>query len=870
MIRALVRSVLRSGNARRIKAYGPRVDAINACEAEYARLSDAALRGRTDVFRRRIAEGATLDDVLVPAFATCREAARRAIGQRAFDVQLIGAMILHDGRIAEMKTGEGKTLAAALAAYAAALSGRGVHVVTANEYLARRDAEWMGRIYAALGLATGVIVHGLDAAERQAAYGCDVTYATASELGFDYLRDNMAYRSGDLVQRGHAFAIVDEVDSILIDEARAPLIISGAPEDRGKAYEAVDSIIPTLDRAAYEVDERQRTACLTEAGMEIMEPRLRAAGLLPSGALYDVENIAAVHHVDRALQAHTLLRRDRDYIVQNGEVVLVDPHTGRTMPGRRYTDGLHQALEAKEQLAVQPETPALASITFQNYFRLYRKLAGTTATAATEARELLEVYGLTVLEVPTNRPLARIDEDDEVYRTEAEKLAAIVALLEACRDRGQPALVGTSSIETSEQLAALLRSRGWTQRDVSDRSVFAQPRSDGAATKTFALLNARHEAREAYIVSQAGVPGAITIATNMAGRGTDIQLGGDAEMRIRRELSDIADAAERTRRAAAIRAEAEQLKSRAVAAGGLLVIGAERNTSRRIDDQLRGRAGRQGEPGRSMLLVSLEDDLMRVFGPNRLDGALKRHRAGEPVVHPWISKALARAQRKVEARDRDARSNILKFDDVVNEQRKVVFEQRLGLMHEHAIDAIVTDMRHAFVADLIEQHLQGAEPTGWNWSMLDRETRDVLTLDVAIPFWMEVSDITPDYVRDAIVQQADAWMAAKAARWGEARMRVAQRRIVMAFLDDLWLRHAQRVEQLRRGAPLRAHGRRDPLAEFKIEAFHLFEQMLRRLRRNVTAATMRVGFADEALALPPETEDEHDVAVPDHLVAALH
>src|SRR5476651_479174 len=606
MIGAVARKLFGSANERRIRSYQPRVAEINAMEAEIAALSDEALRGRTDTFKKQVAEGASLDDILVPAFATVREAAKRTIGQRHFDVQLIGGMILHEGKISEMKTGEGKTLVATLAVYLNAVSGRGVHVVTVNDYLAKRDAEWMGQIYGFLGLTVGVIVHGLDDEQRKKNYDCDVTYGTNNELGFDYLRDNMKYRMEDMVQRGHIFAIVDEVDSILIDEARTTLIISGPLDDRSEFYNTIDTYIPLLDKTDYEVDEKQRTVTLTEVGMEKLERRLEAAGQLKGESLYDVENVSVVHHVNQALRAHKLFQRDKDYIVRNGEVVIIDEFTGRMMPGRRYSEGLHQALEAKEHQPIQPENQTLASITFQNYFRMYEKLSGMTGTALTEADEFFDIYALEVLEVPTNMPLVRIDDDDEVYRTAKEKYRAIITLIEDCKLRGQPVLVGTTSIEKSEQLAQMLREAGWEAHDFTDPNAFAAFYSgDTAATETkvFAILNARYHEQEAFIVSQAGVPGAITIATNMAGRGTDIQLGGNADMRIRQELKDLPEGPGRDAAIAEIKSQVARLKETALKAGGLFVLGTERHESRRIDNQLRGRSGRQGDPGRSKFFL---------------------------------------------------------------------------------------------------------------------------------------------------------------------------------------------------------------------------------------------------------------------------
>src|SRR5438477_4580107 len=627
MIGAVARKLFGSSNDRRIRAYRPRVDEINALEAELEALSDEALRARTDAFKQQLAEGQSLDDILVPAFATVREAAKRTLGQRHFDVQLVGGMVLHEGKIAEMKTGEGKTLVATLPVYLNALAGRGVHVVTVNDYLAKRDADWMGQIYNFLGLKVGVIVHGLDDEQRKQAYDCDVTYGTNNELGFDYLRDNMKYRMEDMVQRGHIYAIVDEVDSILVDEARTPLIISGPLDDRSEFYNTIDAYIPKLEKADYEVDEKQRTVTLTEVGMEKMEQMLRHDGLLKGHSLYDVENVSTVHHVNQAMKAHKLFHRDKDYIVRNGEVMIIDEFTGRMMPGRRYSEGLHQALEAKERQPVQPENQTLASITFQNYFRMYEKLAGMTGTAMTEADEFIDIYNLEVIEVPTNMPMIRVDEDDEVYRTAAEKYRAILALIEDCKERGQPVLVGTTSIEKSEQLAEMLRKQGWEQHDFADPNAFSALYSgDEGATKAkvFAILNARYHEQEAYIISQAGVPGAITIATNMAGRGTDIQLGGNADMRIRQELADVEDPRERERDANEIKAQVARLKETALAAGGLFVLGTERHESRRIDNQLRGRSGRQGDSGHSKFLLSLEDDLMSIFGTDKLENMLQQ------------------------------------------------------------------------------------------------------------------------------------------------------------------------------------------------------------------------------------------------------
>ena len=863
MIGAVARKLFGSANERRIRSYLPRVGEINALEKELEALSDDALKARTVDFKKQAAEGTPLDDLLVPAFATVREAAKRTLGQRHFDVQLIGGMILHDGKIAEMKTGEGKTLVATLPVYLNAISGRGVHVVTVNDYLAKRDADWMGQIYNFLGLSVGVIVHGLDDEQRKKAYDCDITYGTNNELGFDYLRDNMKYRLEDMVQRGHIYAIVDEVDSILVDEARTPLIISGPLDDRSEFYNTIDGYIPQLDKTDYEVDEKQRTVTLTEAGMEKLEQRLRAAGQLKGDSLYDVENVSVVHHVNQALRAHKLFQRDKDYIVRNGEVVIIDEFTGRMMPGRRYSEGLHQALEAKEHQPIQPENQTLASITFQNYFRMYEKLAGMTGTALTEADEFMDIYGLEVLEVPTNMPLVRLDDDDEVYRTATEKYRAIITLIEDCKKRGQPVLVGTTSIEKSEQLAEMLRQQGWEQHDFSDPNAFAALYSgdDGATkTKVFAILNARYHEQEAYIVSQAGVPGAITIATNMAGRGTDIQLGGNADMRIRQEIADIEDPREREKssRADEIRQQVARLKEKALTAGGLFVLGTERHESRRIDNQLRGRSGRQGDPGHSKFFLSLEDDLMRIFGSDKLDGMLQKLglKENEAIVHPWINKALEKAQQKVEARNFDIRKNLLKFDNVMNDQRKVIFEQRLELMRDETVDETIGDMRHAMIEDLVAKHVpENAYPEQWDTAGLDRGLREVLTLDLPVQEWAKEEGITVDDVRDRITRRADEWMAGKVAKWGPEVMRYVEKSILLQTLDHLWREHLVMLEHLRQVIGLRGYGQRDPLNEYKAEAFSLFEAMVAHLREAVTAQLMRVEVVqspptDEAASLP--------------------
>ena len=859
MFGAVARKIFGSANERRIRAYRPRVDAINGLEKELEQLSDDALRARTEAFRKELADGKDLDEILVPAFATVREASKRTLGQRHFDVQLIGGMVLHEGRISEMKTGEGKTLVATLPVYLNALAGHGVHVVTVNDYLARRDAEWMGQIYQFLGLTVGVIVHGLDDSQRKAAYDCDVTYGTNNELGFDYLRDNMKYRLEDMVQRGHIYAIVDEVDSILIDEARTPLIISGPLEDRSDFYNTIDAFILKVDKADYEMDEKQRTVNLTEVGMERMERMLKEADLLKSDSLYDVENVSTVHHVNQALRAHKLFQRDKDYIVRNGEVVIIDEFTGRMMPGRRYSEGLHQALEAKEHQTVQPENQTLASITFQNYFRMYKKLAGMTGTALTEADEFLDIYNLEVLDIPTNMPLIRLDDDDEVYRTAAEKYRAIIALIEDCKTRGQPVLVGTTSIEKSEQLAEMLRKQGWEQHDFTDPNAFAALYSgdEGASkAKVFAILNARYHEQEAYIVAQAGVPGAITIATNMAGRGTDIQLGGNADMRIRQELGSLTDEAERTRLSEAIRVQVARLKEKALAAGGLYVLGTERHESRRIDNQLRGRSGRQGDPGHSKFFLSLQDDLMRIFGSDKLDGMLQKLglQENEAIVHPWINKALEKAQQKVEARNFDLRKNVLKFDNVMNDQRTVIFDQRIELMKDENVAETVADMRKEVVDTLVAKFVpENAYPEQWDTKGLKEELDRVLGLDLPVDEWAREEGIADEELIVRVERRADEHMAAKVAQWGPDVMRYVEKSILLQTLDHLWREHLLMLEHLRQVIGLRGFGQRDPLNEYKSEAFQLFESLLSHLREAVTAQLMRV----EIMQAPPPPEPQN-------------
>ena len=812
MLSALAKTLFGSENDRVLKKMQASVDAINALEPELEKLSDEELVARTPWLQERIQNGETLDDLLVDAFATVREGSKRTLGQRHFDVQLLGGIVLHEGKIAEMKTGEGKTLVATLAVYLNALKGRGVHVVTVNDYLAQRDSAWMGAIYEFLGLSVGVIVQGLSDEERQMAYQSDVTYGTNNEFGFDYLRDNMKFRLEDMCQRDFEFAIVDEVDSILIDEARTPLIISGPAEDSSELYRNVNELIPELLDADYEKDEKQRTVMLTEAGTEKIEQLLQEKELVSGEGMYDSQNISVVHHVNQALRAHKLFTRDVDYMVRNDMVVIIDEFTGRAMEGRRYSDGLHQALEAKEFVTVQNENQTLASITFQNYFRLFPKLAGMTGTAMTEASEFAEIYALDVVEIPTNTDVNRQDEDDEVYRTENEKWSAIIDLIEDCRRRGQPALVGTVSIEKSEILSNLLKKKRIEHQ----------------------VLNARFHEQEAQIIAQAGAPGAVTIATNMAGRGTDIQLGGHAEMRIANETDGNDTARENE-----IRSEVVVEKNKVIGANGLYVIGTERHESRRIDNQLRGRSGRQGDPGASKFFLSLEDDLMRIFGSERMDGMLKKLglEEGEAIIHPWINKALEKAQQKVEARNFDIRKQLLKYDDVMNDQRKVIYEQRREIMNAEDVNATVTDMRHEVIESLVNKTIPaGTYHEQWDLDTLAAEVAGTLNLDEDIKQWADEEGVADQEILERLLEASNRRLAEKAANYGSELFRMAEKSILLQVIDQQWKEHLLALDHLRQGINLRAYAQRDPLNEYKREAFNLFDEMLESVRHTITGA----------------------------------
>jgi preprotein translocase subunit SecA len=828
---AIAQRFFGSSNERKLKGFWSKVAEINALEDGFIAKSDSELRDMTGAFKARLAAGETLEDLLPEAFAVVREAAKRTLGQRHFDVQLVGGMVLHYGNIAEMKTGEGKTLVATLAVYLNALAGEGVHVVTVNDYLAKRDADWMGQVYRFLGLTVGCIVHGLTDEERREAYACDVTYGTNNEFGFDYLRDNMKYSIATMTQRRHSYAIVDEVDSILVDEARTPLIISGPTEDLTEMYRKVDALIPRLTKDDYDLDEKQRQVTLTDAGNEHMVEYLREAGLLETGDLYDIENISVVHHVNQALKAHTLFLKDRDYIVKNDDVIIVDEFTGRMMQGRRFSEGLHQALEAKEGVTVQPENVTLASITFQNYFRLYDKLAGMTGTAMTEAAEFMDIYELDVLEVPTNLPVKRIDSDDEVYRTVEEKNEAIIKLIEDCQKRGQPVLVGTVSIEKSEDLSELLKKRKIKHN----------------------VLNARYHEQEAAIVAQAGVSGTVTIATNMAGRGTDIQLGGNADMRIKNELGGIVDQDELARRAAQIRAEVAADKQKVLAAGGMYIVGTERHESRRIDNQLRGRSGRQGDPGASKFFLSLQDDLMRIFGSERMDSILTRLglERGEAITHPWVNKALEKAQSKVEARNFEIRKNILKYDNVLNDQRKVIFEQRKEIMSADDVSDQIAEFRLEVVDELVERHIPPkAYAEQWDAKGLHEEVEKIFGIDLPIVDWTHEEGIADEEVRERINKVVDTRAAERAANFGPEIMRYAEKAILLQTLDHNWREHIVNLDHLRQYVGLRGYGQRDPLNEYKQEAFELFEGLLSKMRIDVIAQLMHITINVEQP--PPE------------------
>ncbi|OWU86029.1 preprotein translocase subunit SecA [Oceanicola sp. 22II-s10i] len=820
-IGTIAKKVFGTPNDRKVKATRPIVERINALEPEFEAMSDEDLKAKTEELAKRAMGGESLDDILPEAFANCREAAKRALGLRAFDVQLMGGIFLHQGNIAEMKTGEGKTLVATFPAYLNALTGKGVHIVTVNDYLVRRDAEWMGKVFGALGLTTGAVYPQQPNDEKLAAYRCDVTYATNNELGFDYLRDNMKSDLKDMFQRGHNFAIVDEVDSILIDEARTPLIISGPAQDRSDLYQTINDLIPSITDEMFTVDEKMRQSTFTDEGNEYLETELHRRGILPEGqSLYDPESTTVVHHVNQALRAHKLFQRDKDYIVRNDEVVLIDEFTGRMMSGRRLSDGLHQAIEAKEGVKIQPENVTLAQVTFQNYFRLYDKLAGMTGTAITEAEEFMEIYRLGVVEVPTNKPIARKDEDDAVYRTVREKYEAIVKTIQEAHEKGQPILVGTTSIEKSEILSQLLEKEKLPHN----------------------VLNARHHEQEAAIVAEAGKLGAITIATNMAGRGTDIKLGGNVELKVIEALAADPEADPEQVRAR-IEAEHADEEAKVKEAGGLFVLATERHESRRIDNQLRGRSGRQGDPGRSSFFLSLEDDLMRIFGSERLDKVLSSlgMKEGEAIIHPWVNKSLERAQAKVEGRNFDMRKNVLKFDDVMNEQRKLVFKQRMEIMESQDLSEMVEEMRHEVVDDLVEEFIPPkAYADQWDAEGLYVAAIEKLGIDVPVVDWAAEEGVDDEVMIERLEKASDEAMAKKASAFGPENMRGIEKQVLLQTIDQKWRDHLLTMEHLRSVVGFRGYAQKDPLNEYKKEAFQLFEGMLDSLREDVTTTLAHV------------------------------
>ncbi|MBT6565745.1 MAG: preprotein translocase subunit SecA [Candidatus Puniceispirillum sp.] len=838
MLGSLAKSLFGNSNDRAVKRFMPQIDAINALEATYEGLDDTGLKTKADELRTRVDGGADKDNMLAEAFALVREAAKRALGQRHFDVQLMGGMALHSGQIAEMKTGEGKTLVATLASFLNALDGKGVHVVTVNDYLASRDAAWMGKVYEKLGLSVGCIVAGMDDDARRAAYHADITYGTNNEFGFDYLRDNLKFRLEDMVQRDHHFAIVDEVDSILIDEARTPLIISGLAETNIALYAVADAIIPDLVEKDYDLDEKGNSVSLTEDGIEHAEELLRAAGAFEEGTLYDINNVGLLHHVNQALRAHKLFQLDTHYMLKAGLVVIIDEFTGRAMDGRRFSDGLHQAIEAKEKVEIQAENQTLASVTFQNYFRMYEKLAGMTGTALTEAGEFSEIYNLDVTAIPTNRDVQRIDHDDEVYRTGEERDAAVIDLITDCQTRGQPVLVGTISIEKSESLSKVLTSKKIKHQ----------------------VLNARFHEEEAKIIAQAGVPGAVTIATNMAGRGTDIQLGGNLDMRIADEVKPDSSTADKD--ITAITAEVEKLKAEALAAGGLYVVCTERHESRRIDNQLRGRTGRQGDPGASKFFLSLQDDLMRIFGSEKLDGMLQKLglEEGEAIIHPWINKAVEKAQTKVEARNFEIRKQLLKYDDVMNDQRSVIFDQRKEIMRATDVQETVSDMRYEAVSTIVANAIpQGSYHDQWDADQMAADAQRVLGLNVPAADWFKEDGIAEPEIEERLAEEADKYMAEKAVRLGPDVMRMAEKSLLLQVLDQQWKEHLLRLDQLRQGISLRAYAQKDPLNEYKREAFGMFEQLLSGLRETTTMVLAHVELRqpdEESAAQAGSTQTE--------------
>jgi len=839
MFGGIAKAIFGSSNDRYVKSIMKIVDKINALEGDIAAMDDDRLKGQTQIFRDRLAAGETLDDILPEAFATVREASKRVMGMRHFDVQMVGGIVLHRGEIAEMRTGEGKTLTETLACYLNAIEGKGVHVVTVNDYLARRDAEWMGKIYGFLGLTTGVVVPNIAEHERREAYACDITYATNNELGFDYLRDNMKYERAQMVQRPFNFAIVDEVDSILVDEARTPLIISGPTDDKSELYMQVHAIVLQLDEGDYDKDEKSRNVTLTEDGTEKVERLLEGAGLLTGSNLYDYENTLVVHHLDQALKANVMFKRDIDYIVKDGKVIIIDEFTGRMMDGRRWSNGLHQAVEAKEGVDIEPENQTLATITFQNYFRMYPKLSGMTGTAATEAGEFHEIYKLNVVEIPTNLPVQRVDENDQFYKNTQDKFGAIAKTIKEANDRGQPVLVGTVSIEKSELLAEFLEKEGVKH----------------------SVLNARFHESEAHIVAQAGRLGSVTIATNMAGRGTDIQLGGNFEFRLHDELGDMPEGKERDAAIAALQAEIAAEKAKVIEAGGLFVLATERHESRRIDNQLRGRSGRQGDPGLSRFYLSLDDDLLRIFGSETLFSKMMNSSLedGEAIGGKWLSKAIETAQKKVEARNYDIRKQLVEYDNVMNDQRKVIYDQRSDIMDAEAVDDIIEDMLNDTVNNIVSDHCpEGTYPEQWDVEGLKLKCAMVLGLAPDIDSWLQEDGLGPELIEDRISELASARFAEKGAKLDESIWRQVEKSILLQTLDHHWKEHLSTLDALRQVIYLRAYAQKNPVNEYKQEAFGLFERMLSAIREGVTRTIATNDFRAEEELVPQDLPELPD------------
>ena len=834
-IKKITKNIFSKPNKKKYKAYEERVEKINLLEDSFIKLSNEELIAKTTEFREKIKSGVQQESLLVEAFATVREAAKRTLGQRHYDVQLIGGMVLNDGGVSEMKTGEGKTLVSTLPVYLNALSDLGVHIITVNDYLAQRDAKWMGQIFQFLGLTVGCLQNNMSDDDRKYAYQADITYGTNNEFGFDYLRDNMKHDFASMVQRDHHFAIIDEVDSILIDEARTPLVISGPSEVKSDMYTSINKLMPQLKDDDFEIDEKTKSINLSDNGIENAEEILEKNGVLIGQSLFDIENISIIHHINQAARAHRLFIKNKDYIVKDKKVIIIDEFTGRMMEGRRYSDGLHQALEAKENCVIQSENQTLASVTFQNYFRLYRKLGGMTGTASTEAEELMDIYSLPVLDIPTNKPISRLDENDEIYMTLDEKYHAIVEEIKECYKKKQPVLVGTTSIERSEFLASLLEKAGFKRNNYLDKEdIKIKP-------NTFAVLNAKYHIQEARIIEQAGRLGAITIATNMAGRGTDIQLGGNLEAEIR--IIEEMDSSNKSEQIESIKVDIEKEKKEVISAGGLYVLGTERHESRRIDNQLRGRAGRQGDPGKSKFYISLQDELMRIFGTENMDSMLKKLglKDGEPIIHPWINKALEKAQSKIESRNFDIRKSILQFDDVMNDQRKVIFEQRKDLMDDTEASETIIDMRYEYVEDLVQEYIpENSYPEQWDTQLLRSKIKTTLLIDIPVDDWAEEEGIAEEEIITRIKNIIDQIMELKEKKYGADVLRKVEKSVLLQVLDLLWREHLSRLEHLRSSVTLRSYGQRDPLNEYKTEGFELFQSLLTKLREQVTAHLIRV------------------------------